>query len=150
MSTDLSPETITSILNRPLSERLREYKYRFAQSTVFGLPVIALHYLGPSLGGAEAARWAGLFQLLLAGWVMYVGVVGMLVEAMMRKRATADGVAAAVLVVIYLIAAGDWVRSVAGHRPVASFPIFHWSVAGAILWAGWRMVQKSRVGSANQ
>ena len=86
------PDELAAILNRPASERLREYKYRFAQSTVFGLPVIALHYLGPTLGGPEAGRWSGLFQLLLTGWVMYVGVVGMLIEGILRRRLTADGI----------------------------------------------------------
>src|SRR5262249_32594294 len=84
-------QSIDSILHRPVSERVREYKYRFAQSLVFGLPVLALSLFGPALGGPEAGRWIGLLQSLLAGWVMYVGVTGMLVEALMRRRLTLDG-----------------------------------------------------------
>src|SRR5688572_19887716 len=68
------------LLARPLDQRLREYKYRCAQSLVFGLPVVALQYIGTSLGGPEAPRFVAIIQMLLAGWVMYVGAAGMLVE----------------------------------------------------------------------
>ena len=104
---DVDPTSeLAKVLNRPRSERLREYKYRFAQSAVFGLPVIALHFFGPSLGGPEAGRWVGLLQLLLAGWVMYVGAMGMLVEAILRRKITADGVVAMLAIGLYLVSAG--------------------------------------------
>jgi hypothetical protein len=98
-------DPVHDILDRPPSQRLREYKYRFAQSLVFGLPVVALWLLGPAMGGPEASRWIGLLQVLLAGWVMYVGVVGMLVEALMRRRATIDGLAGCVAIGLYLLGA---------------------------------------------
>src|SRR5687767_3056847 len=77
---DFPVDTLQSLLDRPVSERLRESKYRFAQSVVFGLPVLALQWFGYRLGGTEADRWIGLLQLLLAGWIMYVGAAGLLFE----------------------------------------------------------------------
>ena len=59
---------------------MREFQYRFAQATVFGLPVIALQICGPSLGGADAPRWVAILQILLCGWIVYVGAAGILFE----------------------------------------------------------------------
>src|SRR4051812_19839838 len=98
-----SHSPLEATLNRSDAERLREYRYRFAQSTVFGLPVIALSLFGPALGGPEAGRWIGLLQVLLAGWVTYVGVAAMLVEGIMRGRITADALAASIAMAAYLV-----------------------------------------------
>src|SRR5256885_4041984 len=87
-------EPLHQLLDRSPSERCREYRYRFGQSIVFGLPVIALAAFGPSLGGPETGRWIGLLQLLLAGWIIYVAALAMLVDAMLRRRPTADAIAA--------------------------------------------------------
>src|SRR5438874_11380501 len=76
---------VSDLLDRPLAQRLREYKYRFSQSVVFGLPVIALQYWGRALGPADAERWVSLLQALLAAWVVYVNL-GMLAEGLMRLR----------------------------------------------------------------
>ena len=124
---------IQAVLNRPPSERLREYKYRFAQSSVFGLPVVALHFAGPSLGGADAARWAGLLQVLLASWVMYVGLMAMGVEALMRRRVTVDSLAAVVGGGFYLFAMYDVVRIFV----LGSSTDHGWFVATVALSAGW-------------
>ena len=94
---------VQSVLERPAAERVREYKYRFAQSVVFGLPVVALEVRGGSLGGPEAGRWVRFFQGLLAGWVIYVGAAGMLFEGLLllRRRMTSDLVVAAAAVGMY-------------------------------------------------
>ena len=107
--TEPSPEH--ELLNRPVAERIREYKYRFAQSAVFGMPVLALHFIGPQLGGPEAPRWIGLLEMLLAGWVVYVGVLAMVVEAMMRKKISLDSIIASLALLSYLIAAISFLRA---------------------------------------
>ena len=56
-----------SVIDRPQAQRLQEFRYRFGQSVVFGLPVLALQWFGRSLGGAESERWVALLQALLAG-----------------------------------------------------------------------------------
>lgn len=99
-----SAESFASLLKRPLDQRVREFKYRFAQSVVFGLPVLALQRYGLALGWVEAGRWAGVLQLLLAGWVMYVGAAGMLFEGLLtlRKKPTADFTVALLAIALYL------------------------------------------------
>src|SRR5207247_2497394 len=72
-------DNLAVLLARPLEQRKREQQYRFAQSVVFGLPVIALQLWGHKLGPIDAQRWASVMQLLLAGWVMYVNL-GMVFE----------------------------------------------------------------------
>jgi hypothetical protein len=133
------------LLARPAEQRVREFKYRFAQSIVFGLPVIALQRYGRSLGWVEADRWVGVLQLLLAGWVMYVGVAGMLFEGLVtiRRRVTLDFCVAVVAAGFYLFSAGSLVRLVIGgtarHRTM-----FDVAVAIAIAWSGARWFQLSR------
>ena len=139
-----SPE-IRAVLNRPATERLREYKYRFAQSTVFGLPVIALHYFGPSLGGPEAGRWAGMLQMLLAGWVMYVGAMGMLVEGIMLRKATADAIVALLAIGLYLASAIGVVSLFATAKPSAIPGMFHAAVILVITWSGIQWCRYSRI-----
>src|SRR5688572_5630049 len=79
-------DNLETMLSRPLDQRVREHKYRFAQAAVFGLPVLGLQYFGHKLGGPEAGKWVGLLQALLAGWVMYVGAAGMLFEGILLLR----------------------------------------------------------------
>src|SRR5688572_9615705 len=80
---------LLGVLQRSNSERLREYKYRFAQTMVFGLPVIALAVWGRVLGPTDHQRWSSLFQALLTGWILYVNL-GLLIEPAMRRRLSAD------------------------------------------------------------
>ena len=127
---------VLSVLRRPPSERLREYKYRFAQSGVFGVPVIALHFFGSTLGGPEAARWIGLLQLLLAGWVMYVGGAGMLVDALLRRRFTADGVVAATALTLYLVSAVAVIHLFVTARQLNVRQLFPWAVLILFVWTG--------------
>ena len=85
---------IESVLLRPLEQRLREHKYRCAQTLVFGLPVVALQYFGHKLGGPEAARWVTVIQVVLTGWILFVAATGMLSEGVMlivaRRKLSAD------------------------------------------------------------
>jgi hypothetical protein len=85
---------LDELLARPPQERRREYKYRFGQSVVFGLPVVALQLYGRQLGPTDSQRWVSLLQALLAGWVVYVNL-GMLFEALVRRRMNADFIVAA-------------------------------------------------------
>jgi hypothetical protein len=132
--------TLVDLLNRPATERRREYKYRFAQSTVFGLPVLALRLFGPTLGGPEALRWIGLMSALLAGWVVYVGALPMLVEAILRRRPTLDGVAAAAAVGGYAAALFTTVRLLATGVVPDSLTSwgFGFAVVVCIAWNGAR------------
>lgn len=130
------PSEINSILNRPASERLREYKYRFAQSMVFGLPVIALQYLGPILGGPEAGRWVGMLQTLLAGWVMYVGAMGMLVEGILLKKFTADALVATTAIGLYLFALSGFIPMVLTGQISGAHDVFDWAVIVIVSWTG--------------
>ena len=130
---------LEQLLARPIDQRLREYKYRCAQSLVFGLPVVALQYFGTSLGGPEAPRFIAILQMLLAGWVMYVGAAGMLVEGAIlleQRRFTWDLIIAVSAIGLYvgsLVATGCIVFT--GRGP---FPIFHVPVMLVGIWTGIR------------
>src|SRR5688572_20280815 len=130
---------IEQLLARPLDQRLREYKYRCAQSIVFGLPVIALQYFGPSLGGPEAPRWVAILQALLAGWVMYVGAAGMLVEGWIlidKRGLTADFMVAFFAVALYFFSLVTAVHIVITGRGIS--PAFHVAVSIVAVWTGLR------------
>ena len=137
----ISQPTFTDLLHRPPDQRRREYQYRFAQSVVFGLPVLALQHFGHRLGGAEADRWVAILQALLAGWVMYVGGAGMLFESLVwlfRRRFTADLLPSAAAAALYLL---TFYRLATG-RP----PGFHWSVLLIAAWTGlcwWRLSRRT-------
>jgi hypothetical protein len=73
-------------LDRPLERRVREFKYRCAQTFVFGIPVLALQMFGRRLGGPESERWIAILQGLLCGWIVYVAAVGMTVGAVIELR----------------------------------------------------------------
>jgi hypothetical protein len=139
---------IQNLLDRPAEQRIREYKYRFAQSTVFGLPVIGLQYFGLRLGGPEAAVWTGLFQAALAGWVLYIGAAGMLFEGLVRRRLSGDLFIAGAASVLYLFSAAGVVRLILlsdSHAAPASATgrlfFVHAAVILLIVWCGlqwWR------------
>jgi cation transport ATPase len=133
------------LLSRPAAERAREYRYRFGQSVVFGLPVVALQLWGDKLGGREAVRWAGAFQALLAGWVIYVAAAGMLFEGILllvRRRVTADVVCAAVALGIYLLSTVRLLHVLFG--PSGARPVFHWVILILATWSAVRWWQFSR------
>ena len=134
------------LLDRPRDQRLREYQYRFAQSAVFGLPVLALHLFGRSLGGTEASRWVAILQAALAGWVIYVGAAGMLFEGLLllaRRRFTADLLPALAAIALYVLALWRTVPVILHSASPAPSPPYHLAVLTLILWTGFRWWQKS-------
>lgn len=134
-------------LSRPLADRAREHRYRFAQGMVFGLPVVALQYLGPLLGGAEAGRWIGLFQALLAGWVVYVSATGMLVEGLLRHGRSIDFPVALLALSVYLTSLISWLGLIFQGRPFGLPPAFHITVAILVVWTGlrwWWLTRQTR------
>ena len=150
-STAPPPPSVEQLLARPPAERAREFKYRFAQSLVFGLPVAALHWLGPMLGGAEAPKWTGLFQTLLAGWVMYVAAAGMIFEGallLVRGRLTLDFVVAMVAAIAYLLGAAGWLSLLISGATSRTPVPFHFSVTLLAAWCGVRWAWLSCGGAA--
>jgi cation transport ATPase len=147
-TTRLTPDRLTpeptqnsqvqSVLERPATERIREYRYRFAQAVVFGLPVAGLELYGGSLGGTEAWRWVRFFQALLAGWVIYVGAAGMLFEGLLllRRRVTADLCVATAAVAMYC---AGWF--VAGWFCGAVLLVCVWT--GLRWWGGARKLERA-------
>jgi hypothetical protein len=147
MSVNNPQSTVNNLLVRPPEQRLREYKYRFGQSVVFGLPVIALQVYGRALGPADSERWVSLLQALLAGWVLYVNV-GMLFEGFLllpARRVTGDFVVSIVAVALYgynlVSAAHGIVTSRLLFRPL----LFHVVIMVLAAWTGWRWWQMARV-----
>jgi len=141
-------QAIESLLARPIDQRIREYQYRFAQSVVFGLPVIFLQYVGPSLGGPESERWIGILQAILCGWVTYVGAAGMLFEGLVllgRGKFTVDVLVALAAVGMYLFSAvsvlGIFVRGDLLYRPL----LFHVVIVVVAAWTGfkWRTMRRA-------
>jgi cation transport ATPase len=128
--------TIRDVVNRPAPERLREYKYRFAQSMVFGLPVLAISYFGLSLGGPEAGRWVGLLQILLAGWVMYVGAVAMVVDALLRSKLTMDSLAATCALTLYALGVWAVLHLLIKTVSLPTQQCFAWAVLLTCFWNG--------------
>ena len=109
--------------------------------------VLALHWLGPTLGGPEAARWTGLFQALLAGWVIYIAAAGIIFEGallLLRRRVTPDPAVAMIAVMLYGIGVVGWVmlllRGDASRVPMP----FHHSVTLLAAWCGLRWAWLSR------
>jgi hypothetical protein len=143
----VSDSTVENLLARPDEQRLREYKYRFSQSVVFGLPVVALQFCGPLLGPTDSDRWVSLLQALLAGWVVYVNL-GMLAEGvlLLGRGVRAD-------LIVSALAAGLYAYSVVSatvgvitgrlwYRPLT----FHVCVILLAAWTGWRWWRMSRRG----
>jgi cation transport ATPase len=137
---------IENLLNRSPDQRVREYKYRFAQAMVFGLPVIGLQYFGLGLGGSEAAVWVGLLQAILAGWVIYVAAAGMLFEGLLliRRRISPDLINALISVIFYVASLAGWVRLLLGHQFNRQTFWFNWTVLILILWCGIQWWRSSR------
>jgi hypothetical protein len=122
------------------SERLREYKYRFGQSIVFGLPVIALQLYGRALGPTDSERWVSLLQALLAGWVLYVNL-GMLFEGILllpTRRVTGDFVISTVVTLLYLYSLVSAAHGVVTSRLLLRPLLFHVCVIVLAAWSGWR------------
>jgi cation transport ATPase len=144
-----APEVL-QLLDRPAIERVRESRYRLGQAVVFGLPVLGLQYWGPSLGGSEAARWVGIMQVLLCGWVMYVAAFGAILEGTFRLAHGRVGIG----LLLGLIALGMYVSSLVAvlyvlfEGRIGDVPrLFHWSIVlviawSAMSWAWWERAAK--------
>jgi hypothetical protein len=85
-----------------------EYKSRLATALMFGLPALALHYLGPTLaggrGGAVDMIYPWLFELLLVGWVCLAAgwpILWQAALAAVHLRATADLLTASIIAVAF-------------------------------------------------
>ena len=129
---------LTELLHRPFEQRLREYKYRFSQSIVFGLPVLALQWYGPKLGPTDSQRWVSLFQALLSGWVLYVNL-GMFFEGVLlfRNRLTGDLLVSAVAIALYLASLISALHGIATAQ--LWYPLlFHLVVMILAVWSAWR------------
>ena len=138
---------LSTLLDRPADQRRREYQYRFAQSAVFGLPVLALQWFGRSLGGPEAARWVALFQAVLSAWVVYVAGAGMLFESVLRlarRQISADLVASVASVAFFALAVWRSIPLVAGVSNDTRAPTFHWAVLTLAIWTGLRWYLAAR------
>jgi cation transport ATPase len=132
------PPDLQTVLNRPASERLREHKYRFAQCIVFGIPVLALQFLGPRLGGGDSGRWTGLLQSLLGGWIVYIGAVPLIAEGFLliaQRQFKIEMLVALGALVLYIIGLVGWIMTLRGRA--APFPIaFSCSVVILVCWSG--------------
>lgn len=135
---------IENLLNRPAELRLREYKYRFSQSLVFGLPVVALQYWGRALGPVDSDRWVSLLQAVLAGWVLYVNL-GMLFEGalLLRQRITSDFVVASIAALLYVASLISAVHGIVVSR--LWYPLmFHVAVMVLATWTGLQWLRNAR------
>jgi hypothetical protein len=135
---------LSELLSRPLDQRVREYRYRFGQSIVFGLPVIALHFWGSSLGPVDSQRWSSLLQVLLCGWVVYVNL-GMLFEGLIdhRLRFRGDFIVACIAVVLYLASLISALHGIIASR--LWYPLtFHICIIILAIWSLWRWLRLSR------
>jgi len=139
-----SSTRLNELLNRPAEQRLREYKYRFSQSIVFGLPVVALQYWGRALGPVDSERWVSLLQALLAGWILYVNL-GMLFEGalLLGQRITGDFVIALIAALLYLASLISAVHGVIASR--LWYPLmFHAQVTLLAVWTGLQWLRHAR------
>jgi hypothetical protein len=149
----LSPRsgTIANLLSRSADQRLREYKYRFSQSIVFGLPVIALQLYGRTLGPTDSERWVSLLQALLAGWVLYVNL-GMLFEGILllpTRRITGDFIISNVAAACYLYSLVSAAHGVVTGRLLFRPLLFHVCVIVLAIWTAWRWWRTSSRSSAD-
>jgi hypothetical protein len=145
------PPTLLDLLDRPAEQRRREYQYRFAQSVVFGSPVLVLQWFGPQLGGnpGEWQRWVGLLQAILTGWVTYVAAVAMLVEGLILRRLTLDAVVGAIAVFATVYSAISVLGIFFQARPFYGPLLFHVAVLMLIVYCGirWQCASGSRNGT---
>jgi hypothetical protein len=141
-----APTRLQELLARPDDQRLREYKYRFSQAVVFGLPVLALEAWGRALGGPESDRWVGILQALLAGWVVYVGAAGMLFEGLITlpHRMMPDLLPALLAVGAYGFSVLSVVHVMFDGHLWYRLLLFHVSVLIVAIWSGVQWYRWSR------
>lgn len=108
-----------------------EYKSRLATALVFGLPALALHYLGPLLasGGGQNARamlYPWLFELLLVAWaavaagwpILWQGVL-----SAVRFRMTGDLLTMLIVAAAFVPSAVGVLLMLAGYEPWFGAPV---------------------------
>jgi hypothetical protein len=128
-------------VTRTVSEASRFYKYSFAQTLVFGLPVLALQFFGYSLGPADADRWVPILQAILTGWIIYIAAAGMLFE---RRGLTADFVVALLAVLVYISSLVSVCHILATARLWYRPLLFHVVVMVLGAWTGLQWWRTSR------
>ena len=105
---------------------------------VFGIPVLALQFLGPRLSGSDSARWTGLLQSLLGGWIVYIGAVPLIAEGFLliaQRQFKIDMLIALGALVLYILGVAGWIMTLRGRA--APFPsAFSCSVVILVLWSG--------------
>jgi cation transport ATPase len=75
-------------------------------------------------------------QILLAGWVMYVGALAMVVDALLRKKITVDGLAALGALTLYALGVWGVLYLFIKTVPLALQQCFAWAVLVTCLWNG--------------
>ena len=138
----LDGRKLDELLDRPAAQRLMEHRYRFSQAMVFGLPVLALQWWGARLGGRGGENWVALLQVLLTGWVVYVGATGMLVDGALRLRRrgrfSADFLVALLVAAMYAASLASFVHIFFAGRLWFTPTLFHCCVLSLALWTGLR------------
>jgi cation transport ATPase len=139
-------QQLSLFVRRTAADRAREFKYRFAQSAVFGLPVIALQLFGPVLGPADWPRWVSLLQALLAGWVVYVNL-GMLFEGFVLlwwREWTWSLPVVLIAIGAYLYSAGGAMVAITTTQLPYRL-LFDGCVTLLAVWTGWRWMRLARL-----
>ena len=137
------PPSLQQLINRPKSERRREYRYRFAQTLVFGLPVIALAVWGPLLGPTDWQRWSTVLQALLTGWILYINL-GLLLEPIVAKQHYADLAIIVTALVIYLWSIAGTAHVLLTGRSSNRSALYCICVAVLSIWNAVRWLQLKR------
>jgi len=159
-----------------LRDRMKlEYRGRFAQSLVFGLPALVVHYLESILasGGGQSASslaFPWFLQMVLVGWAIWVAALPILwqgVWSLIHLRPTADLLTTFIISLAFvpsaygvmsLLFTGDpWfgvaVPAVRGHGFTQGGPAFHLAIMAVMLATcqRWRMYAciESLAGRAN-
>lgn len=119
----------------------KEYRRRLAVALMFGLPALALHYVGPYLAGDDSPRrmaFPWLFELLLVGWACVAAAWPMLWQGALSAlylRPSADAFTSLLIVVAFVPSAVGVIAMAFVETPwfsVSSPPMFY-AVVGA-LW----------------
>ena len=108
--------SIPAILNRPISERLREHK------------------------------WTGLMQALLAGWCLYLAALPMLSESLMllaMGKMKVELMVALAAMILCVIGVVGWIFTLRGHSPLLP-SAFALVVVILIAWSGGQWLRLAR------
>ncbi|MEE9212700.1 MAG: hypothetical protein V3U29_08610 [Phycisphaeraceae bacterium] len=121
---------------------VHEYKSRFATALVFGLPALALHYLGPLLAGhptePRGMFYPWLFELLLVGWACIAAGWPILWQgglALVRLRVTGDLLTSVIVIAAFVPSAVGVVSMLGAAEPwmSADGPACHAAILAIII-----------------